>query len=141
MTPEQINRAGRLWGRIAFWALVGTLFFVTGCQISRAQDYDPELSKWYRTLMQPDQPSISCCGEADAYHADSFEQRGDQYIAIITDERPDEPFRRKHIPPGTKFIVPNFKLKYDQGNPTGHGVIFVRANDAAVLCYIPPGGV
>lgn len=142
MTPEEINAAGRMFGRIGFWAVVGGLLFVSGCQISRAQEgYDPALSKWYRSLMQPDQPTVSCCGEADAYHADSFEVDGDKYVAIITDERPDEPLRRKHIPAGTKFVVPNHKLKFDQGNPTGHGVIFIRAADDAVLCYLPTGGV
>ena len=27
-------------------------------------------------------PAISCCGEADAFEADSFEVHGDQYVAI-----------------------------------------------------------
>ena len=34
--------------------------------------------------MQPDNKATSCCGEADAYEADSFEVEGDHYIAIVT---------------------------------------------------------
>jgi hypothetical protein len=28
---------------------------------------DPALRNWYEALMQPDVPTASCCGEADAY--------------------------------------------------------------------------
>ena len=33
----------------------------------------PEVRQWFQRLMQPDVPTLSCCGEADAYWADSFE--------------------------------------------------------------------
>jgi hypothetical protein len=98
----------------------------------------PEVRAWYRELMQPDNPNVSCCGEADAYWADSFEVLDGKYVAIITDTRdvPDRPT----IPPGTRVVVPNHKLKFDRGNPTGHGVIFMNTN-ATVYCYVVPGGV
>lgn len=105
-----------------------------------------EVSTWYRRLMEPDFPTIPCCGDADAYYADSFEVEGDHYVAIITDERtvPNRP----PIPIGTRIRVPNHKLKYDDGNPTGHGVIFVQWRNGNqdpdgwhVLCYVVPGGV
>jgi hypothetical protein len=101
---------------------------------------DPAIRAWYRALMQPDNPTTSCCGEADAYWADSYEVDGDKYVAIITDARPDEPLRRRHIDVGTKIVVPNHKLKYDQSNPTGHGIIFLSTGDF-VYCYVAPGGV
>jgi hypothetical protein len=101
---------------------------------------DPLIRQWYQALMQPDNPAVSCCGEADAYWADSFEVDGDKYVAIITDSRPDEPLRRKHIDIGTRIVVPNHKLKYDQSNPTGHGIIFLSRGDY-VYCYVAPGGV
>jgi len=99
-----------------------------------------EIREWYQALMQPDNPAASCCGEADAYWADSFEVDGDKYVAIITDPRPDEPLRRKHIDVGTRIVVPNHKLKYDKSNPTGHGIIFLSRADY-VYCYVAPGGV
>jgi hypothetical protein len=95
---------------------------------------------WFRELMQPDNPSVSCCGEADAYYADAFEVEGDKYVAIITDTRDDAPLGRPHVPSGTKVVVPNHKLKFDRGNPTGHGVIFISTS-RDVLCYVVPGGV
>ena len=102
------------------------------------EDTSPQIRKWYRELMQPDNYNVSCCGEADAYWADNFETLGDQYIAIITDARviPGRP----HIDPGTRVVVPNHKLKYDAGNPTGHGVIFMNAIET-VYCYVVPGGI
>lgn len=101
---------------------------------------DSDIRTWYRELMQPDNPRVSCCGQSDAYYADGFEIDGDKYVAIITDERDDAPLGRPHIPPGTRIIVPNNKLKHDRGNPTGHGVIFVNTT-LDVLCYVVPGGV
>ena len=41
--------------------------------------------QWFQGLMQPDNKTQSCCGEADAYEADNFEVKDDQYVAIITD--------------------------------------------------------
>ena len=101
---------------------------------------DASVREWYKKLMQPDHPRISCCGEADAYWADSFEVEGDHYIAIITDDRPDKPLNRRHIESGTRLSVPNYKVKFDAGNPTGHGVIFIGVQ-GEIYCYIPPGGV
>lgn len=108
------------------------------------EEMAPSVRQWFRSLMQPDNPNISCCGEADAYFADGFETaKGGEYIAIITDTR-DVP-NRPPIRPGTRIVVPHSKLKYDAGNPTGHGVIFVRYDSDeetfSVLCYVAPGGV
>jgi hypothetical protein len=111
-------------------------------------EFDKLVKDWYAHLMQPDLPYSSCCGESDAYWADSWEVNGDQYVAIVTDERtiPGRP----PIPVGTKIVIPNFKLKIDQGNPTGHGVIFVSyrpynqhpydVDGWHVFCYIQTGG-
>lgn len=101
---------------------------------------DPVIRQWYGSLMQPDNPVMSCCGEADGYWADSFVVENGKTIAIITDDRPDAPLGRPHIAIGTRFIVPNHKLKYDAGNPTGHGVIFIGYG-GVVYCYVAPGGV
>jgi hypothetical protein len=91
------------------------------------------LRQWFQRLMQPDNPVMSCCGEADAFEADSFEVQGDQYVAIITNGK-------GVIPEGTKIPVPNNKLKWDDGNPTGHGIIFI-GNAGQVYCYVTPGGI
>src|SRR5499427_7593390 len=100
----------------------------------------PHVRAWFQKLMQPDLPTMSCCGEADAYWADSFEVDGDRYVAIITDERPDGPLGRPHRASGEKIVVPNHKIKWDDGNATGHGIIFI-GQGGQVYCHVPPGGV
>ena len=62
-----------------------------------------------------------------------------RYVAIITDDRPDGPLGRPHREAGEKIVVPNNKIKWDAGNPTGHGVIFIGGGDQ-VYCYVTPGG-
>ena len=84
------------------------------------------LREWFQKLMQPDNPHMSCCGEADAFEADSFEVSGDEYVAIITNGK-------GVIPEGTRIPVPNQKLKWDEGNPTGHGIIFIGVNGQSLL--------
>ena len=101
---------------------------------------DPLHRQWFNGLMQPDRPNLSCCGEADGYWADSYEVKGDQYVAIITDTRDDTKLgRRQHIEAGTRVAVPNSKIKWGSGNPTGHGIIFIGLG-GDVFCYLPPGG-
>jgi hypothetical protein len=98
---------------------------------------DPFTRQWFNGLMQPDNPNLSCCGLADAYWADSYEVKGDQYVAIITDTRDDIKLgRAQHIEAGTRVTVPNHKIKWD---PTGHGIIFIGIG-GDVFCYLPPGG-
>jgi len=110
--------------------------------VGQWEEIDPVVRQWYKTLMQPDNPGTSCCGEADAYWADSFEVTPDgEYIAIITDERDDVPLRRQHKEVGRRIVVPKHKLKYDQSNPTGHGIIFLSGTSDYVYCYVAPGGV
>src|SRR6202051_3311800 len=85
------------------------------------------IRQWFQSLMQPDNPAVSCCGEADAFEADAFEVAGDHYIAVITDGK-------GVIPNGTRIAVPNSKMKWDAGNPTGHGIIFIGGN-GQLYCY------
>src|SRR5260370_38224742 len=81
--------------------------------------------------MEPDNPRVSCCGESDAFEADSYEVEGDHYVAIITDGKGT-------IPNGTKIPVPNHKMKWDDGNPTGHGIIFIGTH-GQIFCYVGQG--
>jgi hypothetical protein len=104
------------------------------------ENTDPAVREWYRGLMQPDNPNASCCGEADAYWADEIHVRNGKTYARITDDRPDEPRRRPHLPIGTEFEIPNHKLKWDRGNPEGHNVIFVSPY-GHVLCFVQGSGI
>jgi hypothetical protein len=96
--------------------------------------YQPlNVRQWFQSLTQPDNPYMSCCGEADAYEADDFAQEDGHYVAIIT--KGDEKF-----PEGTRVVIPDNKIKFDKGNPTGHGIVFL-GYDGRVYCYITPGGI
>jgi len=109
---------------------------------------DPAIREWYQNLRQPDQPAASCCGEADAYWADEIHVRNGKVYAVITDDRPDAPRMRPHVPIGTEIEVPAQKFKWGAGdtdptpqrNPSGHGVIFL-SRTWFVYCYVAPGGV
>lgn len=103
-------------------------------------DQDQAIAEWFATLKQPDNPVSSCCGEADAYWADKAETGPNgELIAVITDDRPDEPLRRPHVPIGTRIVVPQHKIKWDRGNPTGHIVIFLSV-EMKPYCYVQNGG-
>lgn len=101
---------------------------------------EPEIAAWFAALMQPDNPQVSCCGQADAYWADGVEVKGTKTYAIITDERDDAKLQRHHVPVGTRIEVPDRKIKWDRGNPTGHVVIFLSYGNE-VMCYVMNGGV
>ena len=115
----------------AMWALLiaANAFARDGGQW---EGQDPRIKEWFENLKQPDHPRVSCCGEADAYEADNFEVEGDHYVAIITGHR-----AVATIPLGSRIAVPRQKMKYDAGNPTGHGIIFIDAQ-RRVLCYVTP---
>ncbi|MGJ4893798.1 hypothetical protein ACQR2B_06500 [Bradyrhizobium oligotrophicum] len=124
---------------IAAAALFSVARPVHARDLGQWQNADPALRAWYESLMQPDVPTASCCGEADAYFADEIHVRDGRTYVVITDDRPDEPRGRPHVPMGTEIEVPPNKLKWDRGNPTGHGVIFLSRN-RYVFCYVQPGG-
>ena len=102
--------------------------------------------------MQPDVPTASCCGAADAYWADDVYVRDGKTYAKITDSRPDEPLGRPHRDIGTEFEIPANKLKWDDSdpqkfaqppiarNPTGHSLIFLSRGDY-VFCFVLGDGV
>jgi hypothetical protein len=96
-------------------------------------DQPAAVRQWFQSLMQPDNPAVSCCGEADAFEADTFWVEGDHYVAIITDGK-------GVLPAGTRIPVPNSKMKWDAGNPTGHGIVFI-GTAGELYCYVAPGGV
>jgi hypothetical protein len=100
---------------------------------------DPVVVEWYQALMQPDNPGVSCCGEADAYWCDDVHVRDGATYCTITDDRPDEPRRRPHRDVGEEILIPNHKLKWDRGNPTGHAIVFLSRGDY-VYCFVQGSG-
>ena len=101
---------------------------------------NPDQDAWYRSLKQPDNPSVSCCGEADAYWADEIHVKDGKVYITITDDRDDAPLHRPHVDLGTVIEVPDYKLKWDAGNPTGHAVVFLSSN-LSVYCFVQGSGI
>lgn len=101
---------------------------------------DPAIREWYRGLMRPDAPHASCCDLSDAYYADIVHVRNGKTFAVVTDDRDDAPLGRPHIDVGTEIEVPNDKLKWDRGNPTGHNVLFVSKGLFA-WCFVQGSGI
>jgi hypothetical protein len=128
---------------------IGLIFgIVIGVFISKASardtgqwdSGDQSIREWYAGLKQPDNPTVSCCGEADAYWCDDIHVRDDKTFCKITDDREDAPRGRPHVEVGTEIEIPNHKLKWDNGNPTGHAVVFLSSG-GAVYCFVQSGGV
>ncbi len=138
--PLRVPTSVLVWLAIVLGASVAVVAIAQARDVGQWQDSDPALKHWFSTLMQPDNPAISCCGESDAYWADKVAVEGDKVFAIITDDRADEPLNRPHVPVGTRILVPPHKIKWDRGNPTGHVVIFLSRN-LDVYCYVNNGGV
>lgn len=128
--------------RLMLGLLLGGLFVcgVSARDSGQWENTDPAIREWYQSLMQPDVPTASCCGEADAYWADEIHVRGGKTYAKITDDRPDEPRGRPHVDVGTEFEIPDNKLKWDRGNPTGHAILFL-SRGGYVFCFVQGGGI
>jgi hypothetical protein len=100
---------------------------------------DPAINAWYEGLKQPDFPSLTCCGHSDAYWCDEIHVRDGKTYCNITDDRPDDPLVRPHIDIGTEVFIPDHKLKWDNGNPTGHAIVFM-GKYGNVYCFVQSGG-
>lgn len=138
-------RNGRGWlifAAVCLLILLGALYAAPAwCRdIGQWEGSDPAVRAWYQSLMQPDHPTSSCCGEADGYWCDDLRVSAGKAVCTITDDRPDEPLGRPHVQVGTVIEIPDYKLKYDRGNPTGHGVVFL-SYALHVFCYVQGGGV
>jgi hypothetical protein len=136
---------------VALLALLAPLTQSEARDTGQWGEQPPHIRQWFQSLMQPDTPWQSCCGEADAVEADIFEsedgdlpagydgvgmpiiQHGTHYIAVVTDGR-------GIVPDGTRIRIPDRKIKWDSGNPTGHGIVFLGTH-GEVYCYVTPGGV
>src|SRR5258708_19752038 len=102
---------------ILFLGIFGCLIAgVNARDLGQWEAVDPAIKQWYQALMQPDVPTASCCGEADAYWADEIHVRDGKTYAVITVDRPDDPPALPHIPIRTKIQLPNKQLKRHKYN-------------------------
>jgi hypothetical protein len=140
-----VQTAARRWLAVIILGLA-TLILMMSFHFARAHDLgqwensDPTIREWYQSLMRPDAPSASCCGEADAYWADEVHVRGGKTFAVITDDRDDAPRGRPHVAVGTEIEIPDHKLKWDRSNPTGHAIVFL-SRGGFVYCFVQGSGI
>lgn len=126
------------WLVVAVGCMIAAWLFLASVRPALAHDRDTEHDGWYASLMQPDNPTASCCGVADAYWCDDISVEGGKTFCKITDDQ--EIGGRPKLPLGTKIEIPDRKLKWDKGNPVGHAVVFLSAG-GAVYCFVQAGGV
>ena len=149
-TQRRLQQSGVAWIAIAI-AIVGVLLvaLVPGTyarDLGQWENSDPAVREWYRNLKRPDFPQYSCCGQANAYWCDEIHVKhvpdGEaNTYCTITDDRDDAPRKRPHVPVGTEIYIPSNKLKWDEGNPTGHSIIFLAVNGSVVVCFVQNWGI
>lgn len=131
-----MNTAER-WLLLAIISIV-LLFAASIYPLLAHDEHHPEHTEWYAGLMQPDNPTAPCCGVADAYWCDDYYAKGGKAFCKITDDRIVK--GRPPVPVGTEIEIPERKLKWDRGNPTGHSIVFLSSG-GAVFCFVQSGGV
>lgn len=135
----RIARLAILWFLFGF--ALTMIFPAHARNLGQWENSDPDTKAWYQSLKQPDNPTVSCCGEGDAYWADEVHVKDGKTYVTITDDRPDQPLGRTHIDIGTVIQVPDNKLTYKDGNPTGHNILFVMYSNRYVLCFVQSTGI
>lgn len=110
-----------------------------GRDLGQWESTDPAVRSWYQSLMMPDIPTASCCGEADAYWCDEVHVRNGKTYCNITDDRDDALLHRISIPLGTEIEIPDYKLTWKDGNPTGHSIVFL-SRGLYVYCFVQSSG-
>lgn len=144
MTAEDRMERAIRWIMIIAVLFVAAMFIVVAL-VGNALAHDhehPDHNAWYSELRQPDNPHLSCCGEKDAYWCDDYFAKDGKAYCRITDDRVIE--GRPPVPVGTVIAIPDHKLKYDRGNPTGHSIVFgtrVYGDEFYVYCFVQAGGV
>jgi hypothetical protein len=138
---ELLRELKNPWLAFALFFMIALIVVLYSIPIARAHDHDhPEHDRWYQTLMMPDNPSVRCCGQDDEYRCDAFVRNGETWCRV-TDRRviPGRPA----VAVGTEIFIPPHKYKYDQGNPTGHTLVFGRpqGDDFYVYCFVQGTGI
>lgn len=135
---------------VAVIAVLAMIVILFNIRVSPARDLgqwegsEIATREWFKHLMRPDFPDSPCCGEADGYWCEDIHVKGEQTFCSITDDRPDVPLKRPHIDVGTVIEIPREKLKWSDGNPTGHSMIFLGGSPMygrLVFCFVQSSGI
>jgi hypothetical protein len=139
MTAEDRMMAA-LWRWLLMFLVAAIVLVVTVSAVLAHDHENPKNDWWYDTLMMPDNPSVRCCGKDDEYRCEAFVRNGETWCRVIDDRViPNRP----PVAIGTEILIPPHKYKFDQGNPTGHTVVFGRPGngDFLVYCFVQGTGI
>jgi hypothetical protein len=95
-----------------------------GRDFGQWEDQPSSVRQWFQKLMQPDNPYQSCCGEADASEADTFEFSHNHHVAIIT-------YGRGIMPDGTRIPGSTAVRPATASSSWASGQVY---------CHVTPGG-
>jgi hypothetical protein len=130
-----MNVSQTAFGIASRCALVSSLLFAHWSSAANARDDGqwggsaPYLRQWFESLTQPDNPMVSCCGEADAVIADIWNTNSDGSInATVTEGR-------SILLEGSTVLIPRNKIVHRSNNPTGHSIIFY-SHTQGVYCFV-----
>lgn len=136
-------------------AMISMVFLTVSARAGGWSD-NPKVQEWLQSA-----PVHACCAMSDGFLADEYESvaPGKMHteggvIAHITDNDVDPPcwtWRdedmdttgttcRRNVPKKLNYFVPQSKIVYTPGNPTGHGVLFLNNSDGDPRCYFLPAG-
>jgi hypothetical protein len=121
-----------LWLYILF-IVVFVLLAVSMLNSCFAHEEGSPFAEWFNHLKMADQPTVSCCGEADQHYPDSAFENDDGSFTVVVDQETVQ--------------VPRKKVDWNAVNPTGRAVIFLSKgwdwtlNQHIVYCFIPGSGV
>jgi hypothetical protein len=96
-------------------------------------DQPTEIRQWFQSVMQPENPYMSCCGEADAFEVQLEGDEPDGSIAVRIIAGPDP----EAI--GAEIDVPRSKLQARYGNPLDKYILFIGSG-GRIYCLIPKVG-
>jgi hypothetical protein len=88
---------------------------------------------WMKSLIRPDYPIASCCGQADQYYVREYgpsRQNSIAFAAVVIGRDGEPDF---------SVEIPREKVIWNRVNPTGRGVIFIQGSE--VLCFVPGMGM
>src|SRR5713226_7683710 len=123
----------------AMWALLiaANAFARDG---SQWDGQDSRIKEWFEHLKQPDHPRLSCCGEAEAYEADSYEVEGITTSQSSPDIAPSRTSPGSHIPAARPLqVAPDLSGGPDLSAKPTDGRQWVPTA-ASGDCGHPPGG-
>ncbi len=126
---------------LVYAIIIAAALFILIFPAKAHDDEHHEFDEWYESLKQPDNPTVSCCGVADAYWCSFPYTRDGKNYCKLEDHRIIP--RRTTFPVGMEVESPDRKMmegSKTRGNPTSHSIVFLSSG-GIVYCYVMSSGL